>query len=232
MRSCRAGVESKVIRASFRVRSIVASGVRSRPEAVGSTANRATPSVTRAATSSKSALAPSRTNDLWPVSVQAPPASLAASPTSSMRHEPESSASATEITLSPLAIPGSNSALSASSSIACTSEAAMTQDPKNGDTVSARPSSSTTRPSSRKLKPLPPCFSAIASPGRPSSPLIRCQSCRSYPVGSSSCSRTADSAEYLAKNFRSSLCSVACSSESAKSTTQPFRERKVAGTAR
>ena len=44
----------------------------------------------------------------------------------------------------------------------------MTQEAKKGDTVRARPISSSTSPSSRKLKPLPPYSSGIAMPGRPS----------------------------------------------------------------
>ena len=57
-------------------------------------------------------MAPSRTKDLCPSSVHASPAPEPARVTSSSRHEPVSSASATAPTLSPLAIAGSRSLLS------------------------------------------------------------------------------------------------------------------------
>src|SRR5215208_6890500 len=197
---------------------MVCSGSRVNPAAEASTANTPTPSPVRAATSSRSATAPSRTNDLWPEIAHFPSVSVAVVVTSAVSHEPESSAIATVAISSPEAIPGRYSLFASTSSQTSKSCAAITHEAKNGETTSARPISSSASPNSTNENPLPPYSSGIARLCKPSWSAIWRHSAWSYPQGSVIWSRTADSDDLAPKKSRNTACRVACSSLSAKST--------------
>ena len=150
------------------------------PVGVRATAKTASPLSVRAITSSRSATAPSRTNDLCPSIRQAPSrlvaraADVLGPPGTGVlgqRHRGDRRAAGDARQERPCAplrrrAPGA-------------ARADMTHEAKNGETVRARPISSSTSPSSRKLKPLPPYSSGIAMPCRPSPLAIRSHSSRS-----------------------------------------------------
>src|SRR4051812_39059505 len=94
----------------------------------------------------------------------------------------------------------------------------MTTDARNGVTASARPSSSSTTPSSTKVYPAPPYSSGTASPARPSSPHIFVHIGRSWSSPSAISRRTTGSGEKSARNSRTTDCSSSCSLSSAKRT--------------
>ena len=101
-----AGVPSNSSRACLRVWSIVASGVRVSPSASPLTPKRLSPAPVRAATTTRSATAPSMTKLLWPDSAHPSPAGLAARVTPSKSQRPLSSVRASVPMVSPEASPG------------------------------------------------------------------------------------------------------------------------------
>ena len=146
-----AGVALNSNFACLRVWSMVESAVRVSPFALPSTANNETPLPVRAATMIKSAVCPSMTNILVPVSVKSLPLPLASMVIPFSSHLPEGSVVAIVAVNSPLAIPGNDFFFAASSPLSNNVFAARTTVEKYGAHNNARPISSSTTPCSMKL---------------------------------------------------------------------------------
>ena len=101
-----AGVSANSSLACLRVWSIVDSGVRVRPAASPSTANRLTPASVRAATMIRSAVWPSSTNIFVPLSVQPSPALVAVAVDARLVPLAVGSVKASVAIVSPEAMPG------------------------------------------------------------------------------------------------------------------------------
>src|SRR6476646_4169246 len=210
--------------ACLRVVSIVCSGVRVRPSASPATVKNMMPSVpvvpaARATTTIVSAVKPSITNIFSPDSLNSPPTFSDASivmPAAS--HLPEGSVNASAAIVSPDAMPGSNACFSASVPAARIAPAASTTEEKYGAHSSTRPISSSTMPSSMKVKPWPPYSSGMARPWSISSWPICFHTAGSKPSVVSIRRRTSVSGDLDSKNCRTARRSSSCSSEKAKFT--------------
>ncbi len=101
--------------ACLRVWSIVDSAVRVSPSASPTTVKRLTPPAVRAATMIRSAVWPSSTNILVPLSAQPPPSCVASMVMPLSSHLPEGSVKARVAIVSPAAMPGRKSFFAASS---------------------------------------------------------------------------------------------------------------------
>ncbi len=127
---------------------MVDSAVRVRPAASPGTWNRLTPAGVRAATSTRSAVWPSSTNDLVPEIFQPSPSAVAVASMPDSSHRPFGSVKASVAIVSPDAMPGSSAFLAASSPECSSVLAASTTVEKYGAHSRARPISSSTTVSS------------------------------------------------------------------------------------
>ena len=143
----RARVAVKSSRACLRVWSMAGNGTRVSPSAGPGTANRLMPAAVRAATRITSAVAPSGTNVLLPVSSQPDGLGAAWSVTPASSHRPLASVTASVTVRPPAQMPSSSSAATGSPSGAASRVwAASTAVLKYGPPHRARPISSSTTP--------------------------------------------------------------------------------------
>ena len=125
----------------------------------------------RAATTRTSAFCASGTNSFVPVSAKPAPFFTAFVASSSAFSFPDSSVIAKVRIFRPAATSGSSS-FRCVSLPPCSTASAPWKLAKNGDGVSARPSSSATTISSTRLSPAPPYSSGRSRPSQPSSAIL------------------------------------------------------------
>ena len=123
------------------------------------TTNTPSPDSPRATTATSEAVAPSSTCDFTPSSVQPPADGRAVVPTVAGRHTPSSATASVPVHV-PAATASSRNADPASRRTGASCVAVA----RKGDGATARPSSSTTMPTSRYPRPRPPCSSGTRGP--------------------------------------------------------------------
>ncbi|OIQ66490.1 hypothetical protein GALL_519380 [mine drainage metagenome] len=197
--------------ASLRVGSTTFSARRVSPGASPRTVKNDNPAAPRASTTIRSAVCPSTTKLLTPSSRYPPPSRVAGISTPDASHRPFGSVNASAAMQLPSAIAGSNSRFCASVPALTIAVAASTVEEKYGAHSSARPISSSTMPSSTKLKPWPPYASGIWIAVSPSCWFNSCHAARSQPASVSIRRRTAVVGDLSSRNRRRTERNSSCS---------------------
>lgn len=213
-----------------RVASSVSIGSAVSPVASRSTVKRVGPATVRATTRIRSAVVPSTTKHLRPLTVQplspSPlPSGTARAETMAGSQEPWSSATARVAVVRPAAMPGRWRAQASWSPEASRAWAASRTVAKKGAQNSARPISSRTTPSSTSPKPSPPYSSGIASPGRRSWSAAWEHTAGSKRGSLSMSLRTASSGDLASRNSRTDDRSSRSSLSSTVTTAPPWQRR-------